>query len=62
MMIGVFAMIPMICGTFDVQRWFFEFRLFLPVMIAVRFITKSCAMIAVHSHLSVAMKAMKWTP
>jgi len=49
--------------AFQFQRRFFEFRLILPLAVAVRLVTDDCTVVIVDAHLTVAVRRMgKRTP
>lgn len=56
--IFVRAMVPMIGGSLQTKGWFGEFRLLLPLAVAVRLIAEGAAVIAVHSHGTIAVITM----
>src|SRR5512143_946758 len=51
-------MIPMVCSSFQAERGFGEFRLFLPFAVTVRLIPEKAAVIPIHPHGAVSMVAV----
>ena len=54
----VLSEIPMVGGTFQLERRLGKIRLLLPIAITIRFVTRCTSLIAVNTHSAIAMKAV----
>ena len=57
--IVVLAVIPVVCGAFNIKGWLGKFRLLLPLILTVGLVAEGAAMIAVNPHGTVAMVAVE---
>src|SRR5690606_21561773 len=56
--VGVFAVVPVVCCAFDRQRRFAELGLFLPFTLRIGFVARDASVVAIDTHGAIAVIAM----